>query len=87
MASATDQRRDLKFMLRLALSSFGVATSDWCCDLRFFLEYSFCLSNSSLVATSIAGCLIISGRNLTFLSRLGLMQPSISPSRLVLVVS
>ena len=28
MASSTDQRRDLKFMLQPALSSFGVATSD-----------------------------------------------------------
>ena len=28
MASSTDQRCDLKFMLRPVLSSFGVATSD-----------------------------------------------------------
>ena len=28
MASSTDQRRDLRFMLRLASSSFGVMTSD-----------------------------------------------------------
>ena len=70
MASSTDQRRDLKFMLRPASSSFGVATSIWCHDLRFFLECSFCLSNSFFVATSIAEWFGISGRNLAFLSRL-----------------
>ena len=84
MDSSTDQRRDLKFMLRPALSSFVVATSDCCRDLIFFLECSFCLNNSSFVATSIAGCFGFSGCNLTFLSRLGLMQPSISPSSLPL---
>ena len=62
MASSTDQRRDLKFMLRPALSSFGVAILDWCHDLRFFLECSFCLSNSSFIKKSIAGCFGISGR-------------------------
>ena len=38
MASSTDQRHELEFMLRPALSSFGVMTSDWSCDLRFFLN-------------------------------------------------
>ena len=62
--NVVDQRRDPKFMLQPTLSSFGVATSSWCHDLKFFLECSFCLSNSSLVAMSDAGCFGISDHNL-----------------------
>ena len=37
MASSTDQRRDLKFMLRPTLSSFGVVTSDSSLNTPSFL--------------------------------------------------
>ena len=52
MASSTDQRRDLKFMLRLVLSSVGVATSDSSLNIPSVsatLPWSECLLLSALV--------------------------------------
>ena len=52
MVSSTDQRRDLKFMLRPTMSSFSVATSDSSLNVLSVsatLSWSLCLLLGGLV--------------------------------------
>ena len=64
MASSIDQRRDLKFMLRPTLSSFSIATSDWCRDLRLVSRPQIGVetSDSSLNVPSVLATLPLSQR-------------------------
>ena len=53
MVSLTDHCRDIRVMSRRQLFSIGVATSEWCRDMKILLlNISFSLDHISFVATS-----------------------------------
>ena len=58
MALLVDPCRDIRLTSRPQLYSIGVATSEWCCDMKILLL------NISFVVTSIFCCLGHPGRNL-----------------------
>ena len=62
-----DPCRDIRLteVARPQLYSIGVATSEWCLDMKIFLlNISFSLDHISFVATSVFCCLGHPGRNL-----------------------
>ena len=81
MALLTDPRCDLRLIQLASRHQSGVATKD------STLNNSFSLNHTSFVATSFDCCFGKSGRKLNFKSRLRLNKPSISSSRLVLLMS
>ena len=61
----TDPRRNIGVMSRPRLYSVGVATSEWCRDMKILLlDTSFSLDHISFVATSFFCCLAHPSRNL-----------------------
>ena len=65
MALLVDPCRDIRLTSRPQLYSTGVATSEWCHDMKILLlNISFSLNHISFVVTSIFCCLGHPGRNL-----------------------